>query len=268
MSDERRWRDENRFDRDEWDRSRYDAWRGAGREHLSWGRGAGTHGGQFGDSYPYYRSENQDPGHEGRYARDDWRASHPGSDYGRFGYGRDYGAPPYRGYGRDDFARDAYGRPWGPRRPWDPPRGLLERAADEVSSWFGDDEAMHRRELDAQGAQGAQGSNRRGRGPKGYIRSDERIREDVCDRLSDDPVVDASEVDVAVASGEVTLTGTVTSREERRRAEECAERVSGVTHVQNNLRVPRGGTTLGQTTPAQARTTGSIGRNDTGRPAH
>jgi hypothetical protein len=35
----------------------------------------------------------------------------------------------------------------------------------------------------------------------------------------------------------VTLTGTVTSREQRRRAEDIAESVSGVTHVQNNLRV-------------------------------
>jgi hypothetical protein len=29
----------------------------------------------------------------------------------------------------------------------------------------------------------------RGRGPKGYTRSDDRIREEVCDRLTDDPVV-------------------------------------------------------------------------------
>ena len=48
----------------------------------------------------------------------------------------------------------------------------------------------------------------RGRGPKGYIRSDERICEDVCDRLSDDPFVDAADVEVVVAGSEVTLTGT------------------------------------------------------------
>src|SRR4029078_3461021 len=77
----------------------------------------------------------------------------------------------------------------------------------------------------------------RGRGPKGYTRSDDRIREEVCDRLTDDPVVDASDVEVNVSNSEVTLSGTVDNREERRRAENCAERVSGVTHVQNNLRV-------------------------------
>jgi hypothetical protein len=35
----------------------------------------------------------------------------------------------------------------------------------------------------------------------------------------------------------VTLTGTVPTREQRRRAEDIAESISGVTHVQNNLRV-------------------------------
>jgi hypothetical protein len=77
----------------------------------------------------------------------------------------------------------------------------------------------------------------RGRGPKGYQRSDERIREDVCERLTDDWHVDASEVSIAVRDGEVTLTGMVNSREEKRRAGECAEQVSGVHDVFNQLRV-------------------------------
>jgi CBS domain-containing protein/osmotically-inducible protein OsmY len=81
--------------------------------------------------------------------------------------------------------------------------------------------------------QGAHG----GRGPKGYQRSDERIREDVNERLTEDPVVDASEIDVAVTGREVTLSGTVQSRVERRRAEDLALSVTGVTHVQNDLRV-------------------------------
>jgi hypothetical protein len=77
----------------------------------------------------------------------------------------------------------------------------------------------------------------RGRGPKDYTRSDERIHEDVCQRLTDDPWVDASEIEVAVSNSEVTLSGTVENRETRRRAEDCAESVQGVTHVQNNIRV-------------------------------
>jgi hypothetical protein len=50
-------------------------------------------------------------------------------------------------------------------------------------------------------------------------------------------MVDASNIEVAVSSGEVTLAGTVDSRDAKRRAEDCADRVSGVRNVQNNLRV-------------------------------
>ncbi|MBJ6124927.1 BON domain-containing protein [Microvirga sp. BT325] len=76
-----------------------------------------------------------------------------------------------------------------------------------------------------------------GRGPKGYQRSDDRIREDINERLTDDAMLDASEIEVQVQNREATLTGTVRDRNERRRAEDIAESVSGVTHVQNNLRV-------------------------------
>jgi hypothetical protein len=105
---------------------------------------------------------------------------------------------------------------------------------------------MGRREWDA-----AAGEHR-GRGPKGYKRSDERIREDVSDRLTDDPLLDASDIELTVAGGEVTLNGTVTSRFAKRRAEDCADAVSGVGHVQNNLRVnaaPRPGSVGAQTDP-------------------
>jgi hypothetical protein len=79
----------------------------------------------------------------------------------------------------------------------------------------------------------------RGRGPRNYRRSDQRIREDVSDRLTDDPYVDASDIEVAVENGEVTLVGSVMSRPVKHRVEDIAESVSGVTHVQNNLRIQR-----------------------------
>jgi osmotically-inducible protein OsmY len=78
-----------------------------------------------------------------------------------------------------------------------------------------------------------------GRGPKGYQRSDERIREDVCDRLMSDGEIDASNLTVQVKSGEVTLEGSVDSKEAKRCAEDIAEDVSGVREVQNRLRVER-----------------------------
>jgi hypothetical protein len=76
-----------------------------------------------------------------------------------------------------------------------------------------------------------------GKGPKGYRRSDDRIREDICDRLTDDWRIDPTDVEVAVSDGEVTLTGVVNSRGEKRRAEDLVEDVHGVRDVHNNLRV-------------------------------
>ena len=121
-------------------------------------------------------------------------------------------------------------------------RGWLDRASDEVSSWFGDEEAERRRRLDKM-----REGNYRGRGPRGYKRSDERIKEDINDRLSDDSYIDASDVEVTVASCEVTLTGSVDDRNAKRRAEDIAEGVSGVANVENRLRI-RGRTIEGATT--------------------
>jgi hypothetical protein len=89
--------------------------------------------------------------------------------------------------------------------------------------------------------QGGAGGHR-GKGPRGYRRSDARIVEDVSDRLTEDPHVDATEIQVEARDGEVTLTGTVDSRAARRRAEDIADSVSGVTYVMNNLRVRQPGT--------------------------
>jgi len=76
-----------------------------------------------------------------------------------------------------------------------------------------------------------------GRGPKGYQRSDERLEEEVCERLTADPDVDASDIEVSVQNGEVTLEGTIHTRGMKRAAEDCAEAISGVQQVHNRLRV-------------------------------
>jgi len=89
------------------------------------------------------------------------------------------------------------------------------------------------------GGTGAYRESYVGRGPKDYKRSDDRIREDVSDRLEQDAFVDASDVTVDVRDGEVTLNGTVGSRDQKRAAEDCVEAVSGVREVHNRLRVNR-----------------------------
>lgn len=108
-------------------------------------------------------------------------------------------------------------------------RGFFDKAADEVQSWFGDEDAERRRARD-----------HRGKGPRNYQRSDARISDDVHQRLADDHHLDASDIEVTVSGREVTLDGTVESRSAKRHAEDCADAVSGVEHVQNNLRVRRG----------------------------
>lgn len=111
-------------------------------------------------------------------------------------------------------------------------RSWWDRASDEVSSWFGDEDAQRRRQRDEQ-----YGGQHRGRGPKNYTRSDERIKEDINDRLTDHSYLDASDIDVEVRNGEVTLTGFVNSRRDKRMAEDIVENISGVKNVENRLRV-------------------------------
>jgi osmotically-inducible protein OsmY len=98
-----------------------------------------------------------------------------------------------------------------------------------------------------------------GRGPKGYRRSDERIREDISDRLMESEWIDASDVEVNVSRGEVTLSGTVDDRSAKRLAEDIVEDVMGVREVMNQLRV-KGATeqdASGQTPSGQPSRTGT-----------
>lgn len=79
----------------------------------------------------------------------------------------------------------------------------------------------------------------RGRGPRGYTRSDARIREDICERLMDS-WMDVEHVEVRVDNGEVSLVGAVRSRDEKHAIENVAASVLGVKEVHNSLLVERG----------------------------
>jgi hypothetical protein len=222
--------------------------RGYGRDYGSEG---GRHGGFRGrglgaynprsdydrGSYSYSPEYGQGPLYGGGSERDF------SDDYGRpYGsgreYERDYGRTPGAAFGREglgDFGREGMRSP-GARPDFrgeglrgERERSWWDRAGDEVRSWWGRDES----------GRGEMGGFR-GRGPRGYTRSDDRIREDLCDRLSDDPTLDASNIDVEVSNGEVTLSGSVDDRQDKRRAEDCAESISGVKNVQNMLRVEQG----------------------------
>ncbi len=248
-----------------------EGWRGGygegGIGGGSWTGSGGWTGGGYGGGYLGGRGTSRSGyGPEGQ----EWT----GEGYGGRGYGGTYGSgygAGYGGYGRgQDWMGSSYGEGWaggrreaGYGRGREPDRGWFERATDEVSSWFGDEEAERRRRRD-------QERGYYGKGPRGYTRSDERIREDVNDRLTDDWQIDASEIEVTVSNGEVTLSGTINSREEKRRAEDLAENVSGVRHVQNNLRIQNSGTGLpsteaSTTTGAKIRQSGSSAGEQPGK---
>ncbi len=103
----------------------------------------------------------------------------------------------------------------------------------------------------------AQGSHR-GRGPRGYVRSDERILEDVNERLCDDPIVDATDIEVHCDQGRVIMEGRVPTRWMKHRAEDIADSVRGARDIENRIRVsaeepvPRGDFDTSRTTGAHA----------------
>lgn len=78
-----------------------------------------------------------------------------------------------------------------------------------------------------------------GIGPRGYKRTDVRIREEVCELLAQDHYIDASDIVVAVEDGVVQLSGSVRQREDRVEAELLAESVIGVEDIQNDISVRR-----------------------------
>jgi len=77
----------------------------------------------------------------------------------------------------------------------------------------------------------------RGRGPKGYERSDERLKELICERLTDDPAIDASEVTIEITNKVVKLTGSVDERRIKYLIEDVIEQTGGVRDIDNQLRV-------------------------------
>jgi hypothetical protein len=225
-----------------------------GSWHGTRSSGNDANRGNFADyrgNYGSYPSDDQDFGDgQGQGGR---LGAHGGPRFGSSAYrdpdmyGRgyaDYDRWNRRG-GYSTYGRDHAGSPEAERSFWD-------TAGDEVASWVGDDAAARRREMDRM-------RGHAGRGPKGYTRSDDRIREDVNDRLTDDWRLDATNIDVRVANGEVTLDGSVESREDKHRAEHLVENLSGVRHVQNNLRIDESWRKTGDSSPALSTPVGSSG---------
>lgn len=207
----RDWQSRGQYSESDWgDRDFGDRFRGGEQRGYGGGR---SYGGGF------YTGESE---RGGQYGASQYR----GYGGGRYGDSQ-YGGGEYGQYGGSQYGSEAGGDLYREREQGG--AGGARFAAERVGySGAGS--------ISSQTGAGLSGSFR-GRGPKGYQRSDERIREEVCECLTDDPMVDASNIEVQVKSGEITLTGTVNSRHEKRRAAEIIEDLSGVKDVHNNLRV-------------------------------
>lgn len=76
-----------------------------------------------------------------------------------------------------------------------------------------------------------------GKGPRNWVRSDQIIKEDVCEELCYNPFIDASDIEVSVQDGVVSLKGWVESREERLEALKCVDSIPGVKDIHHELHV-------------------------------
>lgn len=114
-----------------------------------------------------------------------------------------------------------------------------------------------------------QRSSFRGTRPRGYERSDERLCELACERLTEADL-DASDIEVKVEQGVVTLAGSVPARWMKHAAEDLIDDLGGARDIRNQLRVGARGTPAasasptpgGGTTPPSG--TGVTGNGDTG----
>jgi hypothetical protein len=164
------------------------------------------------------------------------RGEFSGGNWRRGGMQREMAGSRFGGYyARDDYD-DGLGGDWTRDDPW----GGTGAGGDFMGETrLGRGHAYGYGPAQSRSTWGGAGGrvSFRGRGPKNYRRGDDRILEEVNERLTDDHDVDASDIEVAVQNGEVTLSGTVNSRHEKRVAEDVAESCHGVVDVHNRLRV-------------------------------
>ena len=219
---------------------RGDAYRGGPDRY---GEHAGRHGSEYGYGGGSYGRSN--------YEQDDMSSGGVAGGGRGYGYGPGNGGDMYRG--RGDELRGSHSQSTGRQGMGRQGMGSYDAGGQtRGGGWY--DERTGGMSGRSHGSAGRYGSEHAGmgggygigssgqehhggKGPKGYTRSDDRIKEDVCDCLTDDPMLDAGEIEVQVKNGEVTLTGSVSDRLAKRHAEDMIERVSGVKNVQNSIKV-------------------------------
>ncbi|PTX06759.1 BON domain-containing protein [Achromobacter mucicolens] len=163
-----------------------------------------------------------------------------GSD-GRHPDARDRYADQRRGTGGQSRLQGGRDRAYGRDQSYDGPTSF----GDDEGGYYGDRPAWREESMSFETAERG-GYNRgptawrdrasRRTDPKGYIRSDDRVRENVCEALAHSGL-DVSDVSVSVTDGRVVLEGTVPDRRIKHHVEDCTVECAGVNDVDNRIRV-------------------------------
>lgn len=178
----------------------------------------------------------------GRRGYQDENGSYGGAEYDRDPFGREQGS---WGSGGQELDESSFDQSYALRRGFG--RGMAEMS--QQGHW-GSDQGDLRSTLGSPtsrgyglGAGGREWSDvaRNRQGPRGYTRSDERIREFICERLAQHHQLEVSDVSVEVRDGTVVLEGTVPERYMKHAIEDTADNCWGVKDVENHIRVaPQG----------------------------
>jgi osmotically-inducible protein OsmY len=111
-------------------------------------------------------------------------------------------------------------------------RGREGAAQSEPGTWGEEQSRRERREEQRGGSAGAGA-------PRPRRKSDDSLASEIHEILTSDPELDATDVEVVVEGGAVTLSGEVEHPDAKLLAEELTESVSGVRLVHNRLVVRR-----------------------------
>jgi len=183
--------------------------------------------------------------HDGRYSSSRERPYWWHDDNVPFRHDEERAARDYE----DEREREARYRDDEDDRRYRRRRGWGEKTADEVKSWLGSERAERRREMDKASAEAREERRDerherrdfRGVGPQLWHEEDEELRQEIVERMADDPDLDASDILVRVIDNEAILDGTVRHKRDAERAHHIASDVRGVVFVRDRLRVGRSG---------------------------
>ena len=216
--------------------------------------------GQFGQSQ--YGQGQYREGYQG--GSSNWRPQQQGGSYGGYGTTGDYG---YGSQGSSGMGRSWFGSGEQPSQYYG--TGHYSTGGSGFGGGYGGipgglgtygpsgGYAYGDRSLSERGGQQRPGLLGRllGRGPKGYKRSDERLKEDISERLMQSDSIDSSEVTVEVVGGKVSLEGTVPERYMKHAIEDLVDTCVGVQDIDNRIRVVSGAASMSGSSSGSSQTT-------------